>query len=67
MVLTRDGGCVRASECVEVGRRLTVVCGCLGGHVLGLYVVGWGSYEGDWCDGKREHGRGIYTFACKDR
>ncbi len=42
VVLARGGGCVRACECVEAGWRLTRVCGCLGGGLLGLYVAGWG-------------------------
>jgi hypothetical protein len=42
VVLARGGGCVRACECVEAGRGLTGVCGCLGGGLLGFYVAGWG-------------------------
>ena len=33
---------------------------------MGLYVVGWGSYEGDWVNDKK-HGRGIFTWADGDR
>ncbi len=42
VVLARGGGCVRACECVEAGRRLTGVGGCLGGGLLGFYVAGGG-------------------------
>ncbi len=62
VVLARGGGCVRAWECVEAGRRLTVVCGCLGGGLLWFYVAGGGSYHGNFCNGKK-HGRGIYTWS----
>jgi hypothetical protein len=43
LVLARGGGCVRACECVEAGRRLTGVWGWLGGGVLGFLCCGVGA------------------------
>jgi hypothetical protein len=43
LVWVRGGGCVRACECVEAGRRLTGVCGCSGGGVLGFLCFGVGA------------------------
>ena len=42
VVLARGGGCVRACKCFEAGRKLTGICGCLGGGLLGVYVAVWG-------------------------
>ena len=62
MVLAQGGGCVRACEGVETGRRLPGVWGWLGGGLLGFMLWGGGSYDGDWRDGKM-HGRGIEAYA----
>ncbi len=60
VVLARGGGCVRACECVEAGRRLTGVCVCLGGGLLGFYLAGWGQVRRGLAQRQEERQRHLH-------
>ena len=57
----------RWERAAGVGARRGLCEGMRGGEVTdGLVGLGGGRYEGDWLDDKM-HGRGIMTWANKDR